>query len=35
MKSKLLILLLLFNLNYLVFGQICGTPRYSENQQQK
>lgn len=35
MKSKLLILLLFFNLNSLVFGQICGTPPYSENQQQK
>lgn len=36
MKTKLLILALLFNLNSFVFGQICGTPPYSnENLQQK
>ena len=36
MKTKLLVLVLLFSLNSLVFGQICGTPPYSnENLQQK
>lgn len=36
MKTKLLILALFFNLNSFVFGQICGTPPYSnENLQQK
>lgn len=36
MKTKLLILALLFSLNSLIFGQICGTSPYSnENLQQK